>query len=457
MSSNARKWSLIGTIPPKYRELWPTFDTLLRYIDDKLAAISGLTWAAISGKPSVFPPDTHGHTSSEITDFAEAAQDVVGAMLTDSSTIDFTYDDATGTFTAVVQGLDSGDIGDFSEAVQDEVAALLLQGSNITLTYNDALGTLTIDAAGGGDAIDITYDNTTSGATATDVQAAIDELFASSGGGGSAISGDSTRVVRSTSQTITAATYTAVSWSSESWDTAAMWAGGNPTRLVAQRDGKYLIGANLNFGTGTVSNGLGCWWTKNGQSPASSSAYRRGGQWFTAGQNSAELTTSHVLELAAGDYVELWIYSVDGTTLDPAGDAEGSVAWMIELAGRSLVERTFGASWGSSAALVAANCADVYVRVPFACTIAAAHVLTQGGTGSCVIDVRKDTFANFPPTGADSIAASAKPTVTADVKSTDTTLTGWTVAVSAGDVLAFHVDSTSTFTGISVILDVVPT
>lgn len=40
-------------------------------------------------------------------------------------------------------------VTDFSEAVDDRVAALLTAGANITLTYNDGAGTLTIDAAGG--------------------------------------------------------------------------------------------------------------------------------------------------------------------------------------------------------------------------------------------------------------------------------------------------------------------
>lgn len=43
-------------------------------------------------------------------------------------------------------------ISDFAEAVDDRVAALLVAGSNITLTYNDAAGSLTVAAAGGGGA-----------------------------------------------------------------------------------------------------------------------------------------------------------------------------------------------------------------------------------------------------------------------------------------------------------------
>lgn len=114
--------------------------------------------------------------------------------------------------------------------------------------------------------------------------------------------------------------------------------------------------------------------------------------------------------------------------------------------------RSFGASWGSSSALVAADCADVIVHVPQSGTINGVYVYTQGGSGSCVIDIWKDTYANFPPTVADTITAAAKPTISAATKYSDTTLTGWTTAVTAGDVIKFHVDSTSTFTNINVVV-----
>lgn len=83
--------------------------------------------------------------STTISDLTEAIQDVVGAMATDSSTVNFTYDDVGGTLTAVVQGLTSASISDFAEAVDDRVAALLVAGTNVTLTYNDVANTLTID------------------------------------------------------------------------------------------------------------------------------------------------------------------------------------------------------------------------------------------------------------------------------------------------------------------------
>ncbi len=95
--------------------------------------------------------------------------------------------------------------------------------------------------------------------------------------------------------------------------------------------------------------------------------------------------------------------------------------------------------------------ADVYV--PYACTITAVTMLADQ-SGSAVVDIWKDTYANFPPTVADTITASAKPTISAATKSQDTTLTGWTVAVAAGSILRFNVDSASTITRLHLALTV---
>jgi len=94
-----------------------------------------------------------------------------------------------------------------------------------------------------------------------------------------------------------------------------------------------------------------------------------------------------------------------------------------------------------------------YLQIPFAGTITSVTLLADQ-TGSVVMDIWKDTYASFPPTVADSICASAKPTITATSKSTDSTLTGWTTSIAAGDILAFNVDSVSTITRVSLILNV---
>jgi len=98
-----------------------------------------------------------------------------------------------------------------------------------------------------------------------------------------------------------------------------------------------------------------------------------------------------------------------------------------------------------------------FVEVPFACTITAATLLSTDSAstaGSIVVDIWKDTYANYPPVVGDSITASAKPTLSAANKSRDTTLTGWTTAIAAGDVLGFSVTSATTVTRVCLSLTV---
>ncbi len=94
-----------------------------------------------------------------------------------------------------------------------------------------------------------------------------------------------------------------------------------------------------------------------------------------------------------------------------------------------------------------------YWRAPYACTIVSATILADQ-SGSIVIDLWKDTFANYPPTDADSITAAAPPTLSSATNSTDTTLTGWTKTISEGDVIAFNVDSAATVTRVTLLLKV---
>lgn len=81
-----------------------------------------------------------------------------------------------------------------------------------------------------------------------------------------------------------------------------------------------------------------------------------------------------------------------------------------------------------------------WLRVPFACTITGVTAMADQ-SGSIVVDIWKDTLANYPPVNADSITASAPVTISANDDSEDTTLSGWTTSVAAGDILYFNVDS----------------
>ena len=82
-----------------------------------------------------------------------------------------------------------------------------------------------------------------------------------------------------------------------------------------------------------------------------------------------------------------------------------------------------------------------YLRIPFDCTITE-WSLVADQTGSIVIDVWKDTYANFPPTVEDSITGSEKPTLSSAISNEDIDLTTWSAGVVAGDILSFYVQAT---------------
>lgn len=96
-----------------------------------------------------------------------------------------------------------------------------------------------------------------------------------------------------------------------------------------------------------------------------------------------------------------------------------------------------------------------YVDVPvhFDCTIQEV-VLYADQSGSVQVDIWKDAHGNFPPTDADSITASAEPSISGAQSGRDTTLSGWITSVSAGDVLRFYVDSVNTITQLTIALKV---
>lgn len=72
-------------------------DDLFVIVDTSAVETKSTTIADLDAR---FASSGHTHTSSDVTDFNEAAQDAVGGILTDSSRIDFTYDDVGNTITA---------------------------------------------------------------------------------------------------------------------------------------------------------------------------------------------------------------------------------------------------------------------------------------------------------------------------------------------------------------------
>lgn len=82
-----------------------------------------------------------------------------------------------------------------------------------------------------------------------------------------------------------------------------------------------------------------------------------------------------------------------------------------------------------------------YIYCPYAGTIAAATLIGDV-SGSIVVDVWKSAYSTVP-TVANTITAAAKPTLSSAQTSQNTTLTGWTTTVNAGDVFGFNIDSVS--------------
>ena len=92
------------------------------------------------------------------------------------------------------------------------------------------------------------------------------------------------------------------------------------------------------------------------------------------------------------------------------------------------------------------------VTLPFSGTIIGWYI-TADQAGSIVIDIWKDIFANFPPTAADSIAGTEKPTLSGTAANSDTNLTTWSsVTISSGDVIRFNVDSVATVTRVTLVI-----
>lgn len=121
----------------------------------------------------------------------------------------------------------------------------------------------------------------------------------------------------------------------------------------------------------------------------------------------------------------------DGTLVTPAGGG-----------GVSGVTFPITVVFDGGTAAITGN-PEVDVTVPANGTITGWTLLADA-SGNAVVDIWKDVYANYPPTVIDTITAAALPTLSSAAKATDSTLTGWTKTLTAGDVLRFHLNSSAT-------------
>lgn len=95
-----------------------------------------------------------------------------------------------------------------------------------------------------------------------------------------------------------------------------------------------------------------------------------------------------------------------------------------------------------------------YITIPYNCTIASWTILADV-VGSIVIDIWKDTYANYPPTVEDSIAGTEKPFLNTAIKNQDVSLSSWNTSVLAGDIIGFNVESANTVTKVTLVINTI--
>jgi hypothetical protein len=98
-------------------------------------------------------------------------------------------------------------------------------------------------------------------------------------------------------------------------------------------------------------------------------------------------------------------------------------------------------------------------RCPFKGVIGSIYVVSFDYTGaavsgSCSLDLRKDTYANFPPTEPDSLSGTASITLSSQSKATYNGLVG--TEVNEGDYLFLAVESASSVKALLVSVSIQP-
>lgn len=116
------------------------------------------------------------------------------------------------------------------------------------------------------------------------------------------------------------------------------------------------------------------------------------------------------------------------------------------------VNRILGATFDGGGVAPTAG-SIIYGVVPYSGTIIAWDIVSDQ-PGDAVVDVWKK--AGAIPTDADRIAGTEKPTLSAAQLAGDSLLSSWTVAVAAGDVFGFELESASTLTRVVVEIYILP-
>jgi hypothetical protein len=134
-------------------------------------------------------------------------------------------------------------------------------------------------------------------------------LYMDNGGAWIVVGGDVPRahVYRATDQAILTATFTPISFSTERKDNNAMWAIGDPTKLIAKTAGYFDFDANVVWQSGTGSGYRQLAIRVNGTTTIASTLYAENGGTWSPMQNLGQKW-----QMAVNDYAELMVQHEEG-------------------------------------------------------------------------------------------------------------------------------------------------
>ncbi len=104
--------------------------------------------------------------------------------------------------------------------------------------------------------------------------------------------------------------------------------------------------------------------------------------------------------------------------------------------------RSFGTTFGDTTASALTAGSIVYFTIPYTCTLSAWNIAVDAGT--VTFDVWKIATGTAIPTVSNTITAAALPALASGTAKHSTTLTGWTTAVAANDIVGIQLKTVAT-------------
>lgn len=97
-----------------------------------------------------------------------------------------------------------------------------------------------------------------------------------------------------------------------------------------------------------------------------------------------------------------------------------------------------------------------YITIPYNCTITGWAITADGSSPTCTFDIWKIATGTALPTVSNTIMGT-KPALSTGNAKQSTTLTSWSVAITAFDIIGFNLDAVAVATKISLIIEVAKT